>query len=99
MAPKGLGRSYAPRSAASATCKLAVASAARLRPAPQGEDRRRFFLAAAQVCKLVFKLWGDALRVTQLQLHNKKLRKLQEEAARPVEERQNGPTRPCSGGS
>ena len=30
----------------------------------------------------IFKLWGDALRVAQLQLHHKRLRKLQEEAAR-----------------
>ena len=33
------------------------------------------------MCKLVFKLWGDALRLTQLQLHQKKLRRLQAEAA------------------
>ena len=33
------------------------------------------------VCKLVFKLWSDALRLTQLQLHQKRLRKLQAEAA------------------
>jgi len=34
------------------------------------------------VCKLVFKLWGDALRITQLQLQNKRLHRLQEEATR-----------------
>ena len=33
------------------------------------------------VCKLVFKLWSDALRTTQLQLHQKRLRKAQAEAA------------------
>lgn len=37
------------------------------------------------VCKLVFKLWRDALRVAQLQLHQKRLRKLQEAAARERE--------------
>ena len=33
----------------------------------------------------IFKLWGDALRVAQLQLHHKRLRKPQEEAARERE--------------
>jgi len=32
-------------------------------------------------CKIAFKLWGEALRFTQLQLHQKQLRKLQAEQA------------------